>query len=99
MMPKKSCDPDNIPYQHLLIAIMANERSSLLQNGRVYDGDIDYSAINEPEQTDSVANNSGSIDTEQQQIVVAPLNSVITLVRLGNFRHYSFYFNTAFGQR
>ena len=84
----------------LLIAIMTDERSPLLKNRRERDGEIDYSAVNEPEQIDSVAIH-GSSDAEQQhrQTVVAPQNSVITLVRLGNFRDYLFYSNTAFGQR
>jgi hypothetical protein len=77
---------------------MADERSPLLQNGREHDGEIDYSAVNEPEQVDSVEIH-GSTDAEQQQTVVAPQNSVITLVRLGDFRDYVFYSNTAFGQR
>ena len=73
------------------VAIMADERSPLLQNGRVHDGDTDYSAVNEPEQINSIANNESiQVDAEQQQIVVAPQNSVITLVGLGNFRHYLF---------
>ena len=86
------------PYQHLLIAIMADERSPLLQNGREHDGEIEYSAINEPEQADSVAIH-GSTDAEaaeQQQTVVAPQSSVITLVRLGNFLDYVFYSNNCF---
>ena len=78
---------------------MADERSPLLQNGREHDGEIEYSAINEPEQADSVAIH-GSTDAEaaeQQQTAVAPQNSVITLVRLGQFRHYLFCStNTAF---
>ena len=77
---------------------MADERSPLLQSGRVHDGDIDYSAVNEAEQSDSIAN-QGSTDDEQQQMVVAPQHSVITLVRLGKFRHYLFCFNAAFGPR
>jgi hypothetical protein len=81
-VPQRSSAP--FPYQHLLIAIMADERSPLLQNGREND---DYSTVNEPEQTDSVAIHE-STDAEQQleQTVVAPQNSVITLVRFGNFR-------------
>ena len=67
---------------------MADECSPLLQNGRVHDGgEIDYSVVNEPEQADSVANH-GSTDTEQQETVIARQYSVITLVRLGNFRCY-----------
>ena len=77
---------------------MADERSPLLQSGRVHEGAIDYSAVNEAEQTDSIAN-QGSTDEEQQEIVVAPQHSVITLVRLGKFLHYFFYSNTASGPR
>ena len=77
---------------------MADERSPLLQSGRVQDGGLDYSAVNEAEQTDSIAN-QGSTDDEQQQMVVAPQNSVITLVTLGKFRHYLFCSNPAFGPR
>ena len=77
---------------------MADERSPLLQSGRVHEGAIDYSAVNEAEQTDSIAN-QGSTDEEQQEMVVAPQHSVITLVRLAKFLHYFFYSNTAFGPR
>jgi hypothetical protein len=69
---------------------MADERSPLLQSGRVHDGEIDYSAVNEPEEVVLIAN-QGSTDAEQQQTVVAPQNSVITLVRLGYFLHYLFH--------
>lgn len=74
---------------------MADERSPLLQNGQEHDNEIGYSAVNEPEQADSVAIH-GSTDAEQQT-VVAPQNSVLTLVRFGNFCDYAFYSNTAFG--
>jgi uncharacterized membrane protein len=57
---------------------MADERSPLLEHG----SEIDYSAVNEPEQADS----DSVADAEEQQTVVAPQNSVIALVRLGNFR-------------
>ena len=77
---------------------MADERSPLLQNGRDHDGEIDYSAVNAPEQIDSVAIH-GSSDAEQQQTAVAPQNSVVTLVGLGNFRDYLFYSDTAYGKR
>ena len=70
---------------------MADERSPLLQNGRVHDDEIDYSAVNDPEHADSVANHgSTGTDAEQQETVVARQNSVITLVRLGNFHDYLF---------
>ena len=70
---------------------MADERSPLLQNGRVHDDEIDYSAVNDPEHADSVANH-GSTDAEQQveETVVARHNSVIILMRLGNFHDYLF---------
>jgi hypothetical protein len=64
---------------------MADERSPLLQSRRV----DDYSAVNEPELSDSV----GSTDDEQQQTMVVQ-NSVRTLVRSGNFYPYLFYSNT-----
>ena len=66
---------------------MADERSPLLQNGRENDGEIGYTAVNDPEQADSVAIH-GSTDAEQQQTVVAAQSSVITLVRFGNFRDF-----------
>ena len=75
---------------------MADERSPLLQNGREHDGEINYSAVNEPEQADSVIIH-GSTDTEQHQTAVAPQKSVIILVRFGNF--HDFYSKTAFGHR
>ena len=68
---------------------MADERSPLLQNRRVDDCEIDYSAVNEVDHADSVAN-QGSTDAEQQQTEVAPQNSVITLVRLDDFHDYLF---------
>ena len=61
---------------------MPDERSTLLQNGREHDGEINYSAVNEPDPSHR------SIDDEQQQTVVAPENSVTTLVRFGNFRDF-----------
>ena len=73
---------------------MADERSPLL--GQVHHGETDYSAVNEPEQGDSVSIRE-STDAEQQQTVGAPQNSILTLVRLVNFCHYLF--NTALGQR
>ena len=70
---------------------MADEHSPLLQNGREHhDGEIDYSAVNEPEQADSVAIH-GSTDAEQQQQtvpVVAPQSSVVTLVRFGHWTKF-----------
>ena len=74
---------------------MPDERSPLLQNGREHDGEINYSAVNEAEQADSVAIHR-STDAEQQQPVVASHKSVIILVRFCNFR--DFHSNTAFGQ-
>ena len=76
---------------------MADECSPLLQSGQEHDGEINYWALNEPAQADSVAIR-GSTDaaSEQQQTVVAPQKSVIILVRLGNF--HDFCPNTAFGQ-
>jgi hypothetical protein len=67
---------------------MTDERSPLLQNRREND---DYSAVNEPEQVNSVAIHE-STDAEQQleQTVVAPQNSVVTLVRFSNFRDSEF---------
>ena len=79
---------------------MADERSPLLQNGQVHDNEIDYSAVNEPEQVDSVAiHGSTDSDAEQQQTVIAPQNSIVALVRFGCLRDYVFYSNTAFGQQ
>ena len=59
---------------------MADERSPLLQNGREHDGEIDYSAVNEPEPA-AIHDGSTDADAEQQQTAVAPQHSVITLVR------------------
>lgn len=73
------------------------ERSPLLQNGREHDSEINYSAVNEPEQADSVAIH-GFTDDERQQTAIAHQNSVTTLVRFSSFYHYVFYSNIAFGQ-
>ena len=68
---------------------MADERSPLLQSRQGHD-EIDYSTVNEP-QADEQAENHGSTGTDaEQQIVIPPQNSVITLVRLGKFHHYVF---------
>ena len=67
---------------------MADERSPLLQDGRQHDSGIDYSAVNDPvsEQADSVSiHASEATHAEQQETVVAPQNSVITLVRFGKY--------------
>ena len=82
--------------QHLLTAMMEEERSPL-QNGREHDSEINYSAVNEPEQADLVAIH-GFTDAERQQTAVAHQNSVTILVRFGSFCDYVFYSNTAFGQ-
>ena len=71
---------------------MADERSPLLQNGREHD---DYSAVNGPEQADSVAI-QGSTDAEQQQTVEAPQYSIITLVRI--VRLFSYFFILTFDE-
>ena len=88
------------PHQYLPTAKMPDERSPLLQNGLEQDDEIDYLAVNEPEQHPIHA--SGSTDTEQQQTVAPPQNfSVLTLVRLSDFRDYvlNSRSNTSFSQR